>query len=196
MANSFLLLLMLLPAPARFSLQFPLFLLCNLLVISGTLFNRLMLHFHQEKVHNYGTVFFLFFATILFKQLLVLYSPVLALVLAVPLYPVLFCAMEVGGLLDIEEFAVTPLKDLVAAKARKSLQFSGAALGIALVRELLAFHAISVPSPAGMVELVFSPTPGHPFSIFWASIPGCLVLAALLGAASSFILHNKEADRA
>jgi hypothetical protein len=188
--NSFLLLIMLLPLSARFALEVPVFLLFNVLVITGTLFNRLVLRFRQEVLHTYATIFFVFFATILFKQLLTLFSPVLAMVLDLPFYVVLFCAVEVGRLLDLDGFRTLPLKTLVLEKSKASLKFSLTALAVALLRELLAYHSVSLPSPSGMVELPFFTTAGHPFSVFWASIPGCLVLFALLFAAKSFVMRN------
>jgi hypothetical protein len=193
--HEFLLLVLLLPLPARFSLQIPVFLLFNLIVLSGTLFNRLMVRFHQEKIHTYGTVFFAVFVTVLSKQLLVLFSPVIALMLALPFFAVMFCAIEVGDLLDLNASSPPDIKTVLWAQLKKSLPFSTAALALALIRELLAYQSLSLPSPNGMIELAI-PRSGLPtFSVFWASIPGCLVLFALLFALKSFIVHNARALR-
>jgi hypothetical protein len=192
--HEFLLIILLLPVPARFSLQIPVFLLFNLIVLGGTLFNRLMVHFHQEKIHTYGTVFFAVFMTVLFKQLLVLFSPVIALMLALPLFAVMFCAIEVGDLLHPDASPPSDIKTILIAPLKKSLPFSSVALALALLREFLAFHSLSLPSPNGMIVLALPRSAPPIFSVFWASVPGCLVLLALLFALKAFILKLKEGE--
>jgi hypothetical protein len=184
--------MLIMPLPARFSLQIPVFLLFNVLVLSGTLFNRLMVRFHQEKIHTYGTIFFAVFVTLLFKRFLVLFSPVIALMLALPLFGVMFCAIKVGDLLDMDASSPSGVtrKKVLFTQMKKSLTFSSVALALALLREFLVFRSLSLPSPNGMIVLALPRSSTPTFSLFWASIPGCLVLFALLFALKSFILHT------
>jgi hypothetical protein len=165
-----------------------------------------MVRFHQEKIHTYGTIFFAVFVTIFFMQLLVLFSPVIALMLTLPLFVVMFCAIEVGDLLDINasfrpgELPGTgffvQIKNILLPQLKKSLAFSSVALVFALLREFLAFRSFSLPSPNGMIVFALPRSAPPTFSIFWASIPGCLVLFALFIALKSFILKLPEGEDA
>jgi hypothetical protein len=184
--NAILLLTLLLPVPARFSLQIVIFVLFNFVTITCVLWIRIIAFFKQEKSYALLMILFLLCVTIIYKQMIILYSPVIALILSLAFYVAAFCAYEVGGFANQDSGDPWDNKWLIQ-KIRRSLIFSGIALGISLFREIICFGSISLPVPDGIAEMVLPFAGKFLSAYFWASTPGMVVLAALFLALAFFV---------
>jgi hypothetical protein len=186
-----LLLALLLPVPARFALGIVIFLLYNFIVLGCTLFTPLVIRLDMRGLYQFLMVFFVITLTLIFKQLVIFFSPVIAMILSLPFFVTAFCAFHNGGFSGLESANAPPrgLKARLGVKMRQSLVFSGFALGLSLIRELAAYGSVSFPTPQGMAELPLPMAGQWPTSFFWGSIPGTLVMGAIL-LALVFFVHN------
>jgi hypothetical protein len=187
-----LLLALLLPVPARFALGIVIFLLYNFIVLGCTLFTPLVIRLNMKGLYQFLMVFFVITLTLIFKQLVIFFSPVIAMILSLPFFVTAFCAFHNGGFSALKSDDSPPpgLKAMLWAKMLQSLVFSGVALGLSLIRELAAYGSISFPTPWGMAELSLPMAGRWPTSLFWASIPGTLVMGAILLALIFFVYNN------
>jgi hypothetical protein len=187
------LLMLILPVPGRFSCGIVIVLLFNLIVCTGTLFFRAVVLLKLENLYQILMVFFLLCVTIFYRQLLILFSPVLALTLGITLFVTALCAYEISNFVDFPaEQAATKegLRVLLRANMRRSFIFSLPALGFFLLREIIGYGAISLPAPSGMLELVFPFSGMFVLSILWTSIPGAVILVAVLLSIAIFVYRT------
>jgi hypothetical protein len=187
------LLMLILPAPGRFSCGIVIVLLFNLIVCAGTLFSRAVVLLKLENLYQILMVFFLLCVTIFYRQLLILFSPVLALTLGITLFVTTLCAYEMGNFADfpVEQVQTKEgMRLLLSVNMRKSLTFSLPALGFFLLREIIGYGAISLPAPSGMIELVFPFSGVFVLSILWASIPGAIILTAAVLSFAIFVYRT------
>jgi hypothetical protein len=73
---------------------------------------------------------------------------------------------------------------------RRSLYFSIAAFAFFLCREIIGYGAVSLPAPSGLVELVFPFSGVFQTAIFWATIPGAVMLTAIALALATLIYRK------
>jgi hypothetical protein len=187
------LLMLILPVPGRTACGIALLLLFNIIVCAGTLCYRAIVFLKLELLCQILMIFFVLFVTIFYKQLVTLFSPVLALTLGISFYITALCAYEITGFAgSVPETIRTKagLREVLAENMKRSLIFSATAFVLFVIRELMGYGALSLPSPSGMMELVFPFSGVFTTSIFWASIPGAVMSASIILALATFVYRK------
>jgi hypothetical protein len=184
---------LILPVPGRTACGIVLLLLFNITTCAGTLFYRVIIFLKLEQLYQILMIFFVLFVTIFYKQLITLFSPVLTLTLGISFYIASLCAYEITGFAGPPPKTIDTkkgLQQILAKNMKQSLIFSVAAFSLFVIRELAGYGALSLPSPSGMVELVFPFSGVFTTSIFWASIPGTVISVAIILALAAFVYRK------
>ncbi|MDE6067718.1 MAG: hypothetical protein K2F89_02025, partial [Treponemataceae bacterium] len=113
---------------------------------------------------------------VLFRQILILFSPVIALTLGFVIFLPPVSVFLFGNV--FAERTPYPSDAL-----RQSLVFSAFALVFFFLRDLLGFGTISFPMPNGIGEARFFDSRSTAFCSLFASVPGALLLVVLCMAA-------------
>lgn len=181
----------LLPSPARLAYGLILVILFNILLFSGILFKRAVEKiFSEESMQTIILLFFLFFVTVLFRQFIILYSAPVAFVLGIIFYIPLLTSFILGNILTKTE---RPLQEDILVITKKSLVFTVFSLLFYSFRDIVAYGTLTVPAPGGIKELfIFNPHKLSFINTFWGSIPGGLVLTAIIYSVVSFIMKKLE----
>ena len=177
-------LVMLVPVPGRLYYGIPVIIVLNLLMVLTTLFSKFMDFFKFYTLKPICILLMLVGITIFARQLLILYSPMIALTMGFIIYMPAIAVLMLGRFFDNRGMQ---LKMALSGNMRESGFFSIYAFVFFLLRDIVGYGTISFPIPSGIFKLEL-PTLSYfsPFT-FWASIPGALVLSGLLLAALSFI---------
>lgn len=177
-------LVMLVPVPGRLYYGIPVIMVLNLLMVLTTLFSKFMDFFRFYTLKPICILLMLVGITIFARQLLILYSPMIALTMGFIIYMPAIAVLMLGRFFDNRGMQ---LKMALSGNMRESGFFSIYAFVFFLLRDIVGYGTISFPIPSGIFKLEL-PTLSYfsPFT-FWASIPGALVLSGLLLAALSFI---------
>lgn len=177
-------LVMLVPVPGRLYYGIPVIIVLNLLMVLTTLFSKFMDFFKFYTLKPICILLMLVGITIFARQLLILYSPMIALTMGFIIYMPAIAVLMLGRFFDNRGMQ---LKMALSGNIRESGFFSIYAFVFFLLRDIVGYGTISFPIPSGIFKLEL-PTLSYfsPFT-FWASIPGALVLSGLLLAALSFI---------
>ncbi len=163
-------------APGRFACGLIIGVELILLMLTGLLFKALVKKINIPNLEQPLMLSFAIFFTILFKQALILISPILALQLSFVLFLPAISTFTTVFLL--EEKNIT-LKESLVQNMPVSFGFVIYILFVFLIRDTIGFGTISLPSYGGLFEIeLFSPEKVS-FRSFFATIPGSLVLNAL-----------------
>lgn len=167
---------LLVSAPGRLAYGLVLIVEMNLLVLASASFAAFVRRFEFGNLRKVVMLSFVIFATVLFRQILILFSPVIALTL--------------GFVIFLPPVSVFLFGNVFAEKTpypsdalRQSLVFSAFALVFFFLRELLGFGTISFPMPNGIGEARFFDSRSTAFCSLFASVPGALLLVVLCMAA-------------
>jgi hypothetical protein len=180
----------LVPVPGRFACGIILMIAVNFFMLTGTLFRKLIYKLSLQNLQPILIAIFLMAMAIIYKQLLILYSPVLALVLGLSLYMCAISSFMIGCLYEKSE-------GTLASELKVNMSQSGAftvfSLLYFLFRDIFGYGTITFPEKNGFYSLVlFSDKLYFSPSIFWASVPGALVLTAII--LVIFVHINKKLD--
>lgn len=116
-------------------------------------------------------------STILFKQLLIVYSSPCAFVMGFSIFMICFSSYIFGNILDT--VGLKPVTHFVRTMKRVLL-FSFCVLVFFFCREIIAFGTISIPAPKGLIFLrLFEPHENYG-GFFLATIPGTLFSLGVL----------------
>ena len=175
--NIYLYVLSLLPilvvTPARLGCGMIIILFINLSMILGT-----TLRFFMNKINTGNTdrlilLLFLLFLTIIYKRLLVIFSPVLGILLSFALYFIPLSSLCLDYLFSKDSY---DSPRVFGINMLYSGFFSFFLFLLYILREVLAFGAVSIPVKTGIKAFEFFPW----HSTFWATIPGTFILMALI----------------
>ena len=159
-------------APGRLAYGLPLIIELNLLASGAAAFNSLAKKLELDALQEILSLAFIVFLAALFKQALILFSPVLALVLGFAIYLPAASAFLLGSVFS------SPAPSL-SEQAKGAARFSAFALFFFLLRDVLGYGAISLPSPNGIKEAVLFDIQSAPPLSFFATIPGAILILAL-----------------
>lgn len=171
---------MLVPFPGRFAYGIVLVIVMYASMIFMTLFQNLVYKISLESLLSVLTAVFLISESIFFKQILIMYSPVMALTVGFVIYIPAVASFFVMRLYRPNAPSITA--DLIQ-NIRYCGGFSLFALCISLFRDIFGYGTISFPSRTGLVQLVlFSSSSAEKISVgtFWASTPGAVLLCGLV----------------
>jgi len=156
-------------APGRLAYGIILIIEMNLLAISASAFHSLMQDFDLGDLQDILTLAIIVSAAILYRQMVILFSPVIALNLGFVMYVPAASIFLLGNVFGKK--ALPPLDFLM-----QSLKFSAFALAFFLLRDILGYGTISFPVSHGVKELYIFDSHSTSFLAFFASIPGALLL--------------------
>ena len=153
-------------------------LLLNFTMILGTTFRFFVNKINSGNTEKILTLALLIFITIIFKRLLVLFSPVLGIMLSFSIYFVPVSSLCLEHLYSKDDYSSSKV---FGQNMKKSGLFSLYLFLFFLFREIIAFGSISIPVVKGIKLLKFLPWSTN----FWATIPGTFII---LGVILSLIL--------
>ena len=178
---------LLVPFPGRLAYGIILVILLNLLMLTGTLFRRLVSLLSLDNLLSVLIAVLLVSETVIFKQLLVLFSPLMALTLGFALFMPAVSSFIIGSLYQPGERR--PLWTDCLVNLKQSGLFSLYALFVFAFRDLFGYGTLTLPARRGLVQLqVLSGRCGA--GTFWASIPGALLLSLLCIMLSAGFVRN------
>lgn len=169
---------MLVTFPGRLAYGLVLIVYIYISMILMTLFQNLIYKFSLESLLSVLTAVFLISESIFFKQLLIIYSPVMALTLSFAIY-----------IPAVSSFFITrlyrPNSESVVGDLAQNIKycsgFSLFALFIFLFRDIFGYGTISFPSRTGISQIeLFSSADKLHVGTFWASVPGAVLLCGLV----------------
>lgn len=168
----------LIPIPGRFAYALVLLLLFNIQMAVISLMYGLVYKMNLYPLRNVIIAFVAFFITILYKQLLIIYCPIMALTLGFCLYlPTLSSA-------TIEFFFAKKsdgLKQLFADNMTKSGIITLYSLVYFLLRDVMGYGTFTLPFYKYIkIYTISDNMDSVSTSLFFATIPGSLVLIAFL----------------
>ncbi|MFI3257184.1 MAG: hypothetical protein R3Y36_02675 [Spirochaetales bacterium] len=163
------------PAPPRFAYGLILIFLFNIILLLIKLVNETTEKFDITKYKVVLLLFVVISVSILYHQLLTLFSPLMSLTIGFVIYLIPVALLPINY--------ITPFKEYFCSKTYSELIkllgiFSGYSLLFFFLRELLAFGSISYPGRNGIVIYHFPIEFLSDYNFFWSSIPGALILAA------------------
>src|SRR5574344_395535 len=168
----------LVPVPGRFAYGIILLLAINFFMLTGTLFRKVICSLSLQNLQPILIAVFLVAMAILFKQFLILYSQVIALTLGLSIYMSAISSFMIGCLY---EKSTKPLNIELKQNMQSSGAFSLFGLLFFLFRDLFGYGTITLPASNGLHELtVFGENAYFSPSIFWTSIPGAIIFAAII----------------
>ncbi len=159
-------------APGRLAYGLPLIVELNLLVLCGTAFANLLRNTELGNLRKILTLSFIVFLTILYKQLLILISPVIALTLSFVLYIPAVSVFLIGSLFSQPAQGIS--KNFLA-----SVNFSAFAFVFFFLRDVLGYGTISLPVYNGITEYYLFDSYKTAFLNFFATTPGALLILVL-----------------
>ncbi len=169
---------LLVPSPGRFAYGIILLFMLNLLMLAGTLFKHLVKVLDLDELLPVLLAVFLMTVSVIFKQLLITLSPLAALTLGFIIYMPAVSSFLIGNLYSQNS---DNIKENLAVNLKESILFSIFALAVFLFRDIFGYGTISLPAASGLVEISLLKVREGGFypGIFWATIPGALVIIAL-----------------
>jgi len=169
---------LLVPSPGRFAYGIILLFMLNLLMLAGTLFKHLVKVLDLDELLPVLLAVFLMTVSVIFKQLLITLSPLAALTLGFIIYMPAVSSFLIGNLYSQNS---DDIKENLAVNLKESILFSIFALAVFLFRDIFGYGTISLPAASGLVEISLLKVREGGFypGIFWATIPGALVIIAL-----------------
>jgi len=169
---------LLVPSPGRFAYGIILLFMLNLLMLAGTLFKHLVKVLDLDELLPVLLAVFLMTVSVIFKQLLITLSPLAALTLGFIIYMPAVSSFLIGNLYSQNS---DNIKENLAVNLKESILFSIFALAVFLFRDIFGYGTISLPAASGLVEISLIKVREGGFypGIFWATIPGALVIIAL-----------------
>lgn len=148
-----------------------------LLMLCGILFRALINLCKLQKVRQILILMFVVYLTMFYKNLLIIIMPELALQLGFSLF---LPTISTFSTVFLMEDKTTSLKENLKNDLPGALLFSVYTLFISFVRDLLGFGTITLPAIGSFKEYIIFDTQSVSAASFVATIPGSLVLSALL----------------
>lgn len=159
-------------SPGRLAYGLPLIIELNILMAAAGAFHSFVRKIDMGSLSDILTVSFIVFLTILYKQILILYSPVIALTLSFCIY---IPALSVFLLASVFQGQTNDASN----NYEPTLWFSAFALLFFLLRDILGYGTISIPVPNGIKESYLFNSYDTAFLSFFATVPGSLLILLL-----------------
>jgi hypothetical protein len=159
-------------APGRLAYGLPLIIELDILFFATKAFYSFVKKIEMGSLAEILALAFIVFMTILFKQVLILFSPVIALTLSFCLY---IPALSVFLLASVFQGQA----NADGASFEPTLLFSAFALLFFLLRDVLGYGTISLPVSNGIKESYLFNSYDTAFLSFFATIPGSLLVLVL-----------------
>ena len=147
------------------------------IMLFGLLLKALLKKMNLEKIAQVSILCFVIFFAVFYKQILIQVMPVLALQLSFVIFLPPISTFTTVFLLEEQEMT---LKESLCKNMPVAFGFSVYILLVSLLRDVIGFGTITLPSVEKPFEAVLFSADKISFGTFFATIPGSLVLNALL----------------
>lgn len=167
---------LLIASPGRFAYGIFIILAFLFFTICGTLVRQLIKILKMENLQQFLIPAVLIALTLIFRQLVIFYSPVISLVNGFVIFMATACSYVITRLYIKETGS---LKDEMILNLKEASIFSAFAVLFFLFRDILGYGTILLPVPSGVFEVVIFETEITYMGAFFASIPGAICLFAV-----------------
>lgn len=167
---------LLIAAPGRFAFGLVLCFELFFLIMTGFLFSFLLKKFQLNELNSVVTVISLIFSTVLYKQIIMCLFPIIALQLSFVFYLPAVTSYIIG---IVYKNVNNSTKLSLAENLKVTMFFSILALIFYLLRDIVGYGTITIPSAKGISEYVLIGPNVFECGTLFASIPGSLVLVSV-----------------
>ena len=177
------------PLPSRFAYTIIMLIAINFVMLTGTALKMFIEKLDLQNLEKVLMIIFMLSMTILFKQFVILFSPIIALTMGFAIYLAPVSSFLTGHILEPKENYTA---NLFAVNMRNSGILTGIAAIISIIREFLAYGSFSLPfrNEIHIYKYPFIKT--NTLSFFFSTIPGAFILTGLIVAVCVFI--NKKIE--
>lgn len=180
------------PLPSRFAYTIIMLFAVNFVMLSGTALKMFIGKLNLANLEGVLMIVFMLSMTILFKQFVILFSPVIAFTIGFVIYLAPASSFLTGHILEPKE---KYSGNLFAVNMRNSGILSGVAVLVSIVREFLAYGSFSLPFHDGIHIYKYPFVKTTTLSFFFSTISGAFVLTGLVVALFVFINRKIEIVR-
>lgn len=167
---------LLIAAPGRFAFGLVLCFELFFLIITGFLFSFILKRFQLNEMNSIITVIGLVFSTVLYKQIIMLLFPIIALQLSFVFYLPAVTSYMIG---IVYKNVNSSTKISLVENLKITMFFTVLALIFYLLRDVIGYGTITIPSAYGISEYAVFPPDFFSCGILFTSIPGSLVLVSV-----------------
>lgn len=177
------------PLPSRFAYTVVMIFAINFIMLTCTTLKFFIRKLDLAGLESMLLLVFMFAMTILFKQLVILFSPVIALTMGFVIYLAPVSSFMTGHILEPQEKYEG---NIFAINMRNSGILTLIAVLVSFLREMLAFGSFSLPFPDGIHVYDFPLANSSQQSLFFSTIPGAFIIIGLIFAVVMFINRKIE----
>lgn len=160
---------LLVASPGRLAYGIPLIIELLFLTAAGTVFNIFLQTTELESLNEIICVSVIIFLTVLYKQILIMFSPVIALTLSFVIY-----------IPAVSAFLLSMVFSEQAEPFQKNMKTAGIFAVFALLffflRDILGYGTLTFPARNSIAEKYIFDSEASAFLSFFAAIPGALLL--------------------
>lgn len=170
---------MLVPVPGRLAYGIILILLLNILVFSGILFKKIISMFYSGELQNVILCALMISTCVLFRQVSLILFPLQTFVLGITIFMPVLTSFVLGRLYVNRDI---PVVSELKSSLKSSIGFSLFSILFFSIRDIIGYGTLSFPSGIGIKEIRLFDVASSEVSflgMFWASIPGALILIAI-----------------
>lgn len=180
------------PLPSRFAYTLIMLLTVNFVMLSGTALKMFIGKLDLQNLETPLLIIFMISMTLLFKQFIILFSPIIALTIGFVIYLAPVSSFLTGHILEPKENYAS---NMFAVNMRNSGILSGIAALVSIVREFLAYGSFSLPFRDGIHIYKYPFVKSDTLSFFFSTISGALILTGIVVALFFFINRKIEIAR-
>lgn len=147
------------------------------LMATGTLFRSLLKIMKLKELKSISLCTFLVSMTMLYREFITLFMPEASLQLSFVIYLTSISTFSSVFLFDEHNYS---LKEEIKENMIPAFVFSGYIITISLLRDLLGYGTFTLPASGKMLELVIIKSDRVSFLSFFATVPGAIVISALV----------------
>lgn len=184
-----ILLMLLIAVPGRFAYGLCILAILFLMVLTGSLFKKLIYKLGIQELQVVLISIFLVAMTILLKQLLILFCPIMALTMGYAIFMPALSAFLLNNLYQDKRISSAEINNAT----RQALFFSGWMLLVFLLRDIVGFGTITFPGyqDLAVIHIIKSVPNGVSAGTALASIPGSFFLVGI-GIVISSMLRKRN----
>lgn len=171
---------MLVPVPGRLAYGIILILLLNVLVLTGILFKKLFSIFYSGELQNVILCALMISICVLFRQFFLILFPLQTFILGITIFMPVLTSFVLGRLYVNRNLSVAAE---LKASLKSSTGFSLFSILFFALRDIIGYGTLSFPSGTGISEIKLFDIASSEVSflgMFWASVPGALILIAIV----------------
>ncbi|MBP5443890.1 MAG: hypothetical protein J6Y60_11695 [Treponema sp.] len=183
-----ILLMLLIAVPGRLAYGICILIFLILLFLSGSLFKKLIYKLGIQEFQVVLLSIFLVSMTVLLRQLLVMFCPIIALTMGYAVFMPALSAFLLNNLYEEKSVNTIEFQNTM----RQGLLFSGLMIVIFLLRDIIGFGTITLPvyNDLAVIHIFKSVPSGVAAGTALASIPGSFFLIGIAIVISSMIRNR------